>query len=144
MPVQVNLYCFCRGFSHWMKCKIYDLFVPILIEILNIKFHEDFCTKSVVCVGLCTYAIIPRNIENYLLIDTISHPNRIWVLITPHYESQISNWHIFTSAVLYWCHLWPFELTHSDNMQILMPGCHLWFESHHPCVLALNYWIISM
>lgn len=135
---------FCRGFSHWMNCISCDLFVAISIEILNIHFHDDFCNKSAVCVGLCAYTIIPWNVQNYLLIDTVSHPSRLWVLITPHYESQISDWHIFSSAVLYWCHLWPFELTHSDNMQILMPRCHLWFASHRLCVLALNYWFISM
>jgi len=138
LPVQVHLYHLCRDFSHWMRCRSYDLFVPISIEILNIQFHEHFCNKIVVCIGLCTYAIILQNVENYLLIDTISHPSRLWVLITPHYESQISDWHIFTSAVLYWCHLWPFELTHTNNMQILMPGWRLWFASHHLCVLALK------
>jgi len=127
-----------------MKCRSYDLFVAISIEILNIQFHADICNKTAVCVRLCTYAIIPRNVENCLLIDTVSHRSRLWVLITPHYESQISDWHIFTSAVLYWCHLWPFEITHSDNMQILVHGSHVWFAFYHLCVLTLNYWIISM
>jgi len=59
-----------------MKCRSYDLFAAISIEILNIQFHEDFCNKSDVCVGLCTYAIILRTVEN-VYSDTVSHPSRL-------------------------------------------------------------------
>jgi hypothetical protein len=42
-----SLHGVCRGFSHWMKCRSYDLFVPVSIEIMNIQFHEDFCLELI-------------------------------------------------------------------------------------------------
>jgi hypothetical protein len=36
-----------------------------------------------------------------------------------HYESQISACYIFSTAVWYWCHLWPFELTNSLTTHII-------------------------
>jgi hypothetical protein len=59
-----------------MKCRSHDLFVALSIEMLNTQFHEDFCNKISMCVGLYHYAVISRNVENWLLGDEISHPSR--------------------------------------------------------------------